>query len=39
MTGRDQSIFGMAVAVIHYKIRYLLLTKEIQSFFISPNKL
>ena len=33
MGGRNQSIFKMVGAIIHSKIRYLSLTKEIQSFF------
>ena len=36
---REQSIFEMVDAIIHRKTSYLLLIKEIQSFFIIPSKL
>ena len=39
MTGRGQNIFKMVGATIHSKTCYLLLTKEIQSFFVRPIKL
>ena len=37
--GRRLSIFKMIGAIIHSKICYLSLTKEIQSFFVRSSKL
>ena len=39
MGGRNQSIVKMVGAIIHSKICYLSLTKEIQSFFLRNSKL
>ena len=39
MRGRGQSIFKIAGAIIHSKICYLLLTREIQYFFVRPSTL
>ena len=39
MRGRGQNIFKMVGAVIHSKTLYLLLTKEIQSFFCKTQQI
>ena len=39
MIGGGQSIFKMVGAIIHIKICYLSLTKEIQYFFVRASKL
>ena len=39
MREKGHSIFKIVGAIIHGKLCYLLLTKEIQYFFVRPSKL